>query len=253
VLEETLAATDSVGATPTWVLSNHDVVRTVTRLGAGGGDSRAGNEDPDAVDAGLGLDRARAALLAMLVLPGSAYLYQGEELGLPQAAVPPEAREDPMWLRGGGTGRDGCRVPLPWTVERDGPDFTAYGFSPSGAASPWLPQPDGWGELAAEAQQGHEGSTLELVRAALSLRHGLFPGLGEQVSLPADVPAGAFVVHRPGLDGPGLACVVACGSVPVDLAAVGLADAKVLLASSDNAVVDAAVQPDSAAWVATGP
>jgi alpha-glucosidase len=235
------------------VLSNHDVVRTVTRLGAGGGDSRAGNEDPDAVDAGLGLDRARAALLAMLVLPGSAYLYQGEELGLPQAAVPPEAREDPMWLRGGGTGRDGCRVPLPWTVERDGPDFTAYGFSPAGAASPWLPQPDGWGELAAEAQQGHEGSTLELVRAALSLRHGLFPGLGEQVSLPTDVPDGAFVVHRSGLDGPGLACVVACGSAPVDLAAVGLAGARVLLASSGDAVVDAAVQPDSAAWVATGP
>jgi len=252
VLLETLAATDSVGASPTWVLSNHDVVRTVTRLGAGGGDSTAGNDDPDAVDTELGLARARAALMAMLVLPGSAYLYQGEELGLPQVAVPPEARQDPAWLHGAGTGRDGCRVPLPWAVARDGADLTAHGFSPAGGAHPWLPQPDGWGELSAEAQQGLERSTLELVRAVLSLRHALSPGLDEQVSLPTDVPAGAFVVRRTGRDGPGVACVVACGPLPVDLAAVGLDGSRVLLASSPDAVADGAVQPDSAVWCATG-
>ena len=252
VLTETLAATESVGASPTWVLSNHDVVRTVTRLGAGGGDYRAGSEDPGAVDAELGLSRARAALLAMLALPGSAYLFEGEELGLPQVDVAEDAREDPTWLRGGGIGRDGCRVPVPWTVARETDDSSAYGFSPAGAAPPWLPQPDGWGDLSAEAQQGRPGSTLELVRATLALRRELLPSLGDTMTLPTDLPAGAFVVRRAGLDGPGIACVVACGPDPVDLASVGLGSSQVLLASAPDAVVDGAVQPDHAAWLAAG-
>ncbi len=138
VVEDTFAATDPVGATPTWVLSNHDVVRTPSRYGEG----------PQ------GLARARAALLAMLALPGSAYLFQGEELGLPQVDVPPDRRQDPSYLRGRGTGRDGCRVPLPWTT--DGPD-TSYGFSPAGAAPAWLPQPPGWGDLSVQAQTGRAG------------------------------------------------------------------------------------------------
>ena len=248
VLTSTLAATDQVGASPTWVLSNHDVVRTTTRLGAGGGSSTAGNDDPDAVDTALGLTRARAALLAMLVLPGSAYLYQGEELGLPQVAVPPQARQDPIWLHGGGTGRDGCRVPLPWTTADEG---SAHGFSPPGSAPSWLPQPAGWGELAVDGQQARPGSTLELIREALALRRRLLPGLGERVSAPDDLPEGVFVVHRPGPAG-GVSCVVACGSGPVDLAGIGLAGAEVLLESEPGAVTGAVLGADRAAWFRTG-
>src|SRR5699024_8711471 len=114
-----------VGATPTWVLSNHDVVRAVTRYGGGR----------------VGLARARAALLTMLALPGSAYLYYGEELGLPQVDVDPQDRQDPTWLRGGGGGRDGCRIPMPWSGNRP-----PYGFAPDGVA-PWLPQPDWFADL----------------------------------------------------------------------------------------------------------
>lgn len=124
VVDDSLAATASVGAPTTWVLSNHDVVRHVTRYG----------------DGAAGLRRARAAALLMLALPGSVYLYQGEELGLPEVTdLPDELREDPSFFRGAGQDglRDGCRVPIPWTGE--GP---SYGFGP---APGWLPQPTGWG------------------------------------------------------------------------------------------------------------
>ena len=98
VITDTLASVASVDASPTWVLSNHDVVRHVTRYGGGA----------------QGLARARAATLTMLALPGSSYLYQGEELGLEQVDVAPEDRQDPSYLRTGEVGRDGCRVPIPW-------------------------------------------------------------------------------------------------------------------------------------------
>src|SRR5690606_33917643 len=116
-------------------------------------------------DLALGRRRARAAALLMLALPGGAYIYQGEELGLPEVEdLPTESLRDPIWERSGHTdrGRDGCRVPLPWTS--DGP---SYGF---GAAGSWLPQPSSWATLAVEAQDGVEGSTLELFRSALRLR-----------------------------------------------------------------------------------
>ena len=118
----TLAAVAPVGASPTWVLSNHDVVRHVTRYGGGE----------------QGLARGRAATLAMLALPGSSYLYQGEELGLEQVDVAPEDRQDPSYLRTGEVGRDGCRVPIPW-----GGDAAPYDFGP-GAGQPWIPQPADW-------------------------------------------------------------------------------------------------------------
>ncbi len=232
VVDETFAVSAPVGATPTWVLSNHDVVRTASRYGDG----------PE------GLARARAALLAMLALPGSAYLYQGEELGLPQVDVAPDRRQDPTYLHGRGAGRDGCRVPLPWTT--DGPG-ASYGFSPAGAAEPWLPQPPGWGDLSVEAQQGRAGSTLELVREALALRRRLLPSLADDVQVPADLPDGAFVVRRKGLDGPGLSCVVGCGSTPIALGDLGLAEAEVLLASESGAVADGVLRADCAAWFRT--
>ncbi|HET6531261.1 MAG TPA: alpha-amylase family glycosyl hydrolase [Actinoplanes sp.] len=174
VIDESIAANDAVGATTTWVLSNHDVVRHTSRLGYPVGHSRMhgiGADDPQP-DQALGLRRARAATLQMLALPGSAYLYQGEELGLPEhTRIPDEYRQDPAWFRSGHTerGRDGCRVPIPW--EADAP---SYGFGPSDAS--WLPQPPEWAEYALDRQRGVAGSTYEMYRAALRLRREL--GLG---------------------------------------------------------------------------
>ncbi len=156
-IEGSLQAVAEVGAPQTWVLSNHDVVRHASRLGfppvpgpiqVGG--IGAGDPQPDAE---AGLRRARAATTVMLALPGSAYLYQGEELGLPEATeLPDELRQDPTWEKSGRTsrGRDGCRVPIPW--EADAP---SYGFGPSAAS--WLPQPAVYGELAVDRQRGVRG------------------------------------------------------------------------------------------------
>ncbi|MEU7996786.1 glycoside hydrolase family 13 protein [Micromonospora sp. NPDC049060] len=168
VITRSLEATDAVGAPTTWVLSNHDVVRHASRLGLPVGGKRPngiGIGDPQP-DAALGLRRARAATLLMLALPGSAYLYQGEELGLPEhTTMPDEARQDPTWARSGHTerGRDGCRVPIPW--EADAP---SYGFGPTDAS--WLPQPSLWAEYALDRQRDTPGSTYELYRTALRLR-----------------------------------------------------------------------------------
>jgi alpha-glucosidase len=150
------------------VLSNHDVLRHASRLGLPVGQPRPkgiGVGDPQP-DAALGLRRARAATLLMLALPGSAYLYQGEELGLPEhTTLPDETRQDPAWHRSGHAerGRDGCRVPIPW--EADAP---SYGFGPTDAS--WLPQPDSWAEYALDRQRGVPGSTYEMYRTALRLR-----------------------------------------------------------------------------------
>ncbi|QOC95179.1 alpha-amylase [Micromonospora craniellae] len=182
VITRSLEATDAVGAPTTWVLSNHDVVRHASRLGLPVGAVRpngigVGDEQPDAA---LGLRRARAATLLMLALPGSAYLYQGEELGLPEhTSLPDEARQDPTWERSGHTqrGRDGCRVPIPW--EADAP---SYGFGPTDAS--WLPQPPAWAEYALDRQRDVPGSTYETYRTALRLRrtHGLGQGTLEWLS-----------------------------------------------------------------------
>ncbi|MCX4582636.1 alpha-amylase family glycosyl hydrolase [Streptomyces sp. NBC_01481] len=174
VIDESLAATASVGATTTWVLSNHDVVRHPTRYGGGR----------------RGLRRARAAALLMLALPGSAYVYQGEELGLPEVTdLPDEVRQDPAFFRAAGQDgfRDGCRVPIPWAGQEP-----PYGFGPG---SSWLPQPDSWRELSVEAQSGDPYSTLELYRSALELRRRL-PG-GPMRWLPG--PDGLLALSRPGL------------------------------------------------------
>jgi alpha-glucosidase len=173
---KSLAASDSVGAPTTWVLSNHDVVRHASRLGLPVGLKRPngiGVGDPQP-DAALGLRRARAATALMLALPGSSYLYQGEELGLPDSTdMPDDARQDPTWARSDHTerGRDGCRVPMPWEAGRP-----SYGFGPSDQT--WLPQPASYAALAVDRQAGLQGTTLELYRALLAIRraHGLGAG-----------------------------------------------------------------------------
>ncbi|WFE27148.1 alpha-amylase family glycosyl hydrolase [Solwaraspora sp. WMMD791] len=190
VIDRSLAAADAVGAPTTWVLSNHDVLRHATRLALPVGTPRpngigAGDPQPDTA---LGLRRARAATLLMLALPGSAYLYQGEELGLPEhTTLPDEARQDPTWRRTGHTerGRDGCRVPIPW--EADSP---SYGFGPTDAS--WLPQPPVWAEYAVDRQRDVPGSTFEMYRTALRLRrdhHGLGRGPLRWLESPDDVLA----------------------------------------------------------------
>ncbi|KRA25100.1 alpha-amylase [Microbacterium sp. Root61] len=177
IIAESIAAFSAVGAPSTWVLSNHDVVRHASRLaltaenpqGHGIGPDSPGKPIPE-----LGLRRARAATALMLALPGSAYLYQGEELGLPEVIeLPDDARQDPTWFRTHGEryGRDGCRVPIPW--EADAP---AYGFNTTGAA--WLPQPPEWAELARDVQTTDAASTLAMYIEALRLRHAHDLGLG---------------------------------------------------------------------------
>ncbi|HEU4421134.1 MAG TPA: glycoside hydrolase family 13 protein [Pilimelia sp.] len=183
VITRSLEATAAVGAPTTWVLSNHDVIRHATRLALPIGMPRPsgiGVDDPQP-DPVIGLRRARAATLLMLALPGSVYLYQGEELGLPEhTTLPDEARQDPTYRRSGGTmrGRDGCRVPIPW--EADAP---SYGFGPTDRS--WLPQPAIWAEYALDRQRGVAGSTYEMYRTALRLRRELNLGGGDLAWEPA--------------------------------------------------------------------
>ncbi|MFF1254725.1 glycoside hydrolase family 13 protein [Pseudarthrobacter sp. NPDC058329] len=199
-IDASLAASASVGAPCTWVLSNHDTVRHTTRFGLKDPTTfpKGLGADDEQPDAALGLARARAATLISLALPGSAYLYQGEELGLPEhTTVPAGARQDPTFFRTGGAeiGRDGCRVPLPWSAELPG-----YGFSvvpEGGAAQPWLPQPQSFGPLAADQQEGVEGSTLELYRAALAFRSARRLGAGSVAWAESHVPdSGLLAFHN---------------------------------------------------------
>jgi alpha-glucosidase len=175
----------ALGATPTWTMNNHDVQRAVTRLG------RANAADPEAatrnnllyvnapVDEDLGRLRARAVVAYVAALPGALYLYCGEELGLPEVLdLPDEVRQDPFFVRSGGAelGRDGCRVPLPWS---DDPS-TSFGFSELGdaesMAAPWLPQPDTWGRYAADVQASDPQSMLWWYRTVMAARRQLDDG-----------------------------------------------------------------------------
>jgi alpha-glucosidase len=223
VIGGTLEELLPVAAAPTWVLSNHDVVRHVTRYGGGA----------------VGLDRARAATLAMLALPGSAYLYQGEELGLEQVEVAPEDRQDPTWIRTRDTdlpevGRDGCRVPIPWSGGEP-----PYGFGPDGSR-PWLPQPDSWSSVTVEAETGDPDSTLELYRRALAARRRYAgPSIGETVEL-FDLPGRADDVLAFRRDD--LTVVLNCGTRPVDLP-----EGDVVLAS--RSLDGRTLPPDTSVWL----
>jgi alpha-glucosidase len=213
-IDETLVAHAPVGAPATWVLSNHDVTRHVTRYGRADttfdfADRRHG----DALDLELGTRRARAAALLSMALPGGLYVYQGEELGLWEVEdLPDAARQDPMWHRTGGVdpGRDGCRVPLPWSGGE-----VPYGFSPSSAvAEPWLPQPANWKDFTVEAESADPGSMLELYRTALRLRHSE-PGLRSEREPLRWLAAGPGVLaFRRGDD---VACVVNLSDAPAPL------------------------------------
>ncbi|WP_368497491.1 alpha-amylase family glycosyl hydrolase [Herbiconiux sp. A18JL235] len=210
------------GSAPSWALENHDIVRTVTRFGGGV----------------RGRRRARAAVVALLGLPGAVYVYQGQELGLPEVDVPVALRADPMWQHGG-VSRDGARIPLPWTEAAAG----TFGFSPEGAGLPWLPTPESWGQFAVEVQEGDDRSALALFRRAARAREVL---VGEGL-MRAGAPLawGAGDGSAPGrviAEHGGFAVVLAMGERPVVLPAGELV-------LSSEPLVEGLLPADAAAWV----
>jgi len=233
VIDETLTTHAIVGAPPTWVLSNHDVNRHVTRYGRS--DTRHTWEltkESHPADLALGTRRARAAALLSLGLPGCAYVYQGEELGLPEVQdLPEELLADPRWKRSGHTdrGRDGCRVPLPWSGEEP-----PFGFGPPGT-KPWLPQPASWRALTAQAEAEDPESMLSLYREALARRP---EQRGEAFAWRPSQP-GVLAFEREA----GLACLVNFGPDPADLPP----GSTVVLASGP--LTGGSLPVDTAAWV----
>ncbi len=207
------------GSAPSWALENHDLVRTVTRFG--GGDR--------------GSSRARAAMVALLGLPGSVYLYQGQELGLPEVEIEADERVDPMWVHSG-IGRDGARIPLPWTNDAG----EVHGFSTGTDVTPWLPTPPEWGDWSVENQETDRNSTLQLLRRAVQARAELLDG----GRVPADErvtwrhePNGLVVCDREC----GLSVAIAMGDSPVPLP-----PGSVVFGSDE--LTDAALLPDTAVW-----
>jgi alpha-glucosidase len=251
IIDSTLELHAEVGAPATWVLGNHDVTRVVTRYGRTESswslDGVRVHNTP--VDLELGTRRARAAALLYLALPGCAYVYQGEELGLWEVEdIPDELRQDPTFFQSEGKdlGRDGCRVPLPWSADEPG-----FGFGPvvagdaegagdaAGAAEPWLPQPAAWKERAVDAESGDPASALTLYRDALRLRRSVLGGsaLGELTWV--DAPERVLRLRR----GEGFECVVNFGPEPVPLPE----QAEILLGSGP--IVDGLLPTDTAAWL----
>jgi alpha-glucosidase len=211
-----LATVAGTPAPACWVLSNHDRPRHVTRYG----------------DGATGTRRARAAALLQLALPGAAYVYNGDELGMPDVDLPDEALQDPIWERSEHRerGRDACRIPVPWSGTEP-----SYGFST--APGTWLPMPAGWGPLTVAAQAADPASMLSLYRAALSLRRTSEAVRGEALEwLPA--PEGCLAFRRPG----GLVCLLNLSG-----SAVALPEGEVLLASAD--VAGGVLPHDSAVWL----
>ncbi len=201
-IAESIEVLAGEGVPLVWTLSNHDTQRSVTRYGREdatdpmqfSGNNLINSEAPVHLD--IGRRRARAASLVTLGLPGTAYLYQGEELGLHEYLdMHPDARQDPIFVSTDGSelGRDGCRTPMPWTIAGAG----SHGFSPASSVSaPWLPQPPDWGTLSAEEQEADPDSVLALYRAAIAKRRALFGRHGGGGS--ADF---AFIDMPPGMLG----------------------------------------------------
>jgi alpha-glucosidase len=228
IVADNLAQVQLSGSSNTWVFSNHDTVRHATRYGLDPIPGRPGKQgtqwvldgaDEGVLDRELGLRRARAATLFELALPGSAYMYQGEELGLHEVGdLPDDARQDPVFLRTtpghrtkDGLGRDGCRVPLPWA--RDGAPF---GFGPG---DPHLPQPAWFADSSVEAEDEDPNSTLNLYRTALGLRRKLLSqadatGHPEALIWDDALSTGQVLVfHRAG----GWTCMTNFGEAPVEI------------------------------------
>ena len=242
-INHSIEALAEVGAPTSWVFNNHDVVRSVDRLDLGltnHGDTTLSRQgDPAKFNIERGTLRARSAALMMLALPGGAYMYQGEELAVPEVRDIPESRlTDPRWKMSGHSdrGRDGCRVPLPWSSNPAG----AFGFSNVDSLTPdqaWLPQSPWWGKFSVDSQDGVEGSTLSMYREALAIRKaeaGLGDGDMEWIEAGADVVA----FERPG----NFACYINFGA-SIELPS----NSQILVAS--GAVHGHTLPTDTAAWV----
>ena len=256
IIDDSLEGNHLVGAPTTWVLENHDVWRAATRYAP-----LATGEEAASLDANLdisksadwsaprdlviGVKRARAGIMTMLALPGTAYIYQGQELGLEEVFDIPDAmRQDPAFANTGGEnlGRDGCRVPLPW-------DNTSATFGFNSGSESWLPQPKRWADKTAAAQNDVASSTLNLVRNALKLRRSL-AALGgitsdAQELVWDETPDDIVSFVRPArLDGSAVRIVMNMGKTAYELPA-----GEVLLLSDSDAVVAGSLAPHSAAWL----
>jgi alpha-glucosidase len=253
-LHDVIGLTEESDFAPAWTLNNHDAQRVVTRLGrpeavdpqswTGNNLSQTGND----VDLVLGTRRARALAALAFAVPGSLYLYQGEELGLPEVFdIPDDRREDPVFLltHGEGIGRDGCRIPLPWTAD----PATSFGFSTptaSGAVGrPWLPQPGDWGLHAASAQQ-HPGTMLDLYRqlSAARRRHAVPQGFGAHT---LDLGPGLVTLQRASL----LVVVNVTGAAIDASGADVLRNATPILAT-EPADAPTIIAADSTTWFSLG-
>ena len=245
-------ALHDAGATLTWALNNHDAHRVVTRYGRADahlmsswtGSNLVNSDAP--VDLELGHRRARAAALLILGLPGAAYLYMGEELGLPEVLdIPDSARQDPIFARTEGRekGRDGCRVPMPWTSG----SANLNGFSTSTSVKAWMPQPAGWGEMSVEVQEQLGDSMLHLYRQALQLRSRLVDE-GEEIEFVGDGANGLFSFTRGSC-----AVIVNTADDFVELPTALVAHRSVILESVSGAMVDRggskSLAGNSAVWI----
>jgi alpha-glucosidase len=245
-IETGMADMIDCGSTTSWLLGCHDAPRVATRYGLPLEEGRPALQVAQSwlltdgttprLDRALGERRARAAIMILLALPGSTYIYQGDELGLQEVGdLPLEVLEDPVSTRlTTDKGRDGCRVPLPWT-----PDGPSFGF---GSQDGHLPQPEWFRSYAVSVQESTPDSTLNLYRRALALRGHLFAGTDL-----AWVASESSVLHfeRPG----GVWCVSNFGAEPI-----ALPDGDVLLSSVQ--LVDGRLPTDATAWLrmpSTGP
>ncbi|MCU1507579.1 MAG: glycoside hydrolase family 13 protein [Microbacteriaceae bacterium] len=238
-IDATLAAHAPVHAPATWVLSNHDVTRPVTRYGREDSSfAFATKRFGIPTDLALGTMRARAAALLTAALPGTLYIYQGDELGLPEVeTLPREVLQDPMYFRSNGVdpGRDGCRVPLPWSGSA-----SPFGFSESSAVAPWLPQPASWASLTVEAQERDPSSMLWLYRNALRIRAAL-PAIADSELAWLESRSGVLAFSR----GDEFVNVTNLSGEHVPLPP----HAAILLSSSP--LEDGWLPPDSTAWLRT--
>ncbi|OBF17903.1 alpha-amylase [Mycobacterium kubicae] len=216
-VQNSLEAAALEDATPTWTLSNHDVGREVTRYGGGE----------------VGLSRARAMAMLMLALPGAVFIYNGEELGLPDVDLPDEVLQDPTWERSGHTdrGRDRCRVPIPWSG-----DTPPFGFSTN--ADTWLPMPADWAGLTVEKQRADPESTLSFFHRMIEIRSGRSEFDGTQIDWLA-APADVLIFRR---RGGGVVCALNASAAPVPLP-----PGELILCSAP--LRDGQLPPDAAAWL----